>query len=48
MEALGGGGHLTMAGAQLENVTVDEAADQLISAIKKTTEKSGSSPDGRN
>jgi cyclic-di-AMP phosphodiesterase len=41
MEAMGGGGHLTMAGTQLENVTVKEAAEMLLSAIKKVTEPSG-------
>ena len=29
MEALGGGGHQTMAGAQLKDVTVNEALDTL-------------------
>ncbi len=35
MEELGGGGHLTFAGAQLENVTIDEAKEKLIEIIKK-------------
>ncbi|HEX3016810.1 MAG TPA: DHH family phosphoesterase [Caproicibacter sp.] len=39
MEELGGGGHLTMAGAQISDVTVQEATDKLISAIQKATEK---------
>ena len=34
MEALGGGGHLTMAGAQLENITVQEAAEKVITTVK--------------
>ncbi len=33
MEALGGGGHLTMAGAQLKNTTVAEARERLCAAI---------------
>lgn len=32
MEKLGGGGHMTIAGAQLKDVTVDEA----IELVKKT------------
>lgn len=40
MEALGGGGHLTMAGAQLSGVTVEEATKQLIAAIQKTVQNS--------
>ena len=35
MEELGGGGHLTMAGAQLKNVTLEEARRKLIEAIDK-------------
>ena len=42
MESLGGGGHLTMAGAQLENTTVAEATEKLLSAIRKTKENAGS------
>lgn len=34
MEDLGGGGHQTMAGAQIKGVTVEEARDKLISSIK--------------
>ena len=33
MEALGGGGHLTMAGAQLTGVTVQQAREKLISVL---------------
>ena len=33
MEALGGGGHLTMAGAQLPDVTLEQARQRLIQAI---------------
>ncbi len=38
MEDLGGGGHLTMAGAQMEGVTVTEASEKLAAAIKKVKE----------
>lgn len=34
MEDLGGGGHQTMAGAQIKGVTVEEARDKLISSIE--------------
>lgn len=37
MEDLGGGGHLTMAGAQLNGITVAQARAKLISAIQKNT-----------
>jgi c-di-AMP phosphodiesterase-like protein len=33
LEKLGGGGHLTVAGAQIENVTIQEAKDMLKNAI---------------
>lgn len=33
LEKLGGGGHITLAGAQLENTTIDEAKQELISKI---------------
>ncbi|GLC30437.1 DHH family phosphoesterase [Clostridium omnivorum] len=35
MEALGGGGHMTMAGAKLENVSTEDALDKLQLAIDK-------------
>lgn len=35
MESLGGGGHLSNAAAQLENITVDEAKDLLLQAINQ-------------
>ena len=38
METLGGGGHLTMAGAQLRGVTVDEARKRLFDAITQYRE----------
>lgn len=41
MEALGGGGHLTMAGAQLRGVTADEARQQLISKIDEYMQLNG-------
>lgn len=40
MEQLGGGGHLTMAGAQLSDITVKQAEDELIAAIRKAKETS--------
>ena len=33
MEALGGGGHQTMAGAQLPDVTMEEAREKLVGLI---------------
>ncbi len=33
MEKLGGGGHLTMAGAQLKDVSLEEAEEQIVQAI---------------
>ena len=39
MEVLGGGGHLTMAGAQLKDLTVEQARQKLIGIIKDTVEK---------
>ena len=33
LEKLGGGGHITLAGAQLENVTIEEAKQELIQKI---------------
>ena len=35
LEKLGGGGHITLAGAQLENMTIDEAKQELISKIEE-------------
>lgn len=35
MEAMGGGGHQTMAGAQLENLSIAEAHDKLVEVINK-------------
>ncbi len=40
MEQLGGGGHQTMAAAQLESVTFETAASMLIDAIKAVKEQS--------
>jgi len=33
LEKLGGGGHMTVAGAQLQGVTVEEAKAKLVGAI---------------
>ena len=38
MEKLGGGGHLTMAGAQLRGVTLEEAKRRLLDAITEYRE----------
>lgn len=35
LEKLGGGGHITLAGAQLENMTINEAKEELINKIKE-------------
>lgn len=35
MEQMGGGGHMSIAGAQLENVTLEEAKNQLKATIKR-------------
>ena len=35
LEKLGGGGHITLAGAQLENMTIDKAKQELISKIEE-------------
>lgn len=36
LEKLGGGGHMMIAGAQIENVTVDDAKKMLVEAITET------------
>ena len=36
MEALGGGGHLTMAGTQLSDISVKEAKARLLEVLKET------------
>ena len=38
MERMGGGGHLNVAGCQMENVTVDEARKALATTLKKMLE----------
>ena len=35
LEKLGGGGHITVAGAQLENITIEEAKQELIIRINE-------------
>jgi c-di-AMP phosphodiesterase-like protein len=35
LETLGGGGHMTMAGAKLKSITIDEALQKLKNAIQK-------------
>lgn len=39
MEKLGGGGHLSVAGAQLENITIEKAIEKLKSVIDEYFEK---------
>jgi cyclic-di-AMP phosphodiesterase len=39
MEALGGGGHLTMAGAQLAGVTIAQARERLTAVLSETMSK---------
>ena len=39
LEKLGGGGHITLSGAQLENMTIDEAKQELISKINEYFEE---------
>ena len=35
LEKLGGGGHITVAGAQIEGITVEEAKEKLLEKIKE-------------
>ena len=44
MEALGGGGHLTMAGAQLQNMTVRQARETLVSVLNNTLSAASKQP----
>lgn len=39
MEKLGGGGHLTMAGAQIKNYTLEQVRDKLVKAINEYLEE---------
>jgi c-di-AMP phosphodiesterase-like protein len=39
LEKLGGGGHLSVAGAQLNDVELDEAKEKVISALKDYLEE---------
>ena len=41
MEKLGGGGHMMMAGAQLKNVTLEEAEQKLLAAIEEYRRENG-------
>ena len=41
MEKIGGGGHLTMAGAQLAGVTVEQARQKLLDAIDEFSRERG-------
>ena len=42
MEQLGGGGHQTMAGAQLKNTELEDAKRQLIEIVTRYVEESES------
>jgi len=35
LEKLGGGGHITLAGAQMENISIDDAKQELINRINE-------------
>ena len=39
LEKLGGGGHLSVAGAQLHDIDLEEAKEKVISAIKEYLEE---------
>ena len=39
MEELGGGGHQTVAGVQLKNISVEEVKEQIIALAKKQLEE---------
>ena len=39
MEKLGGGGHMSVAGAQLENMTVEEAEEKVKAVLDSMIEK---------
>ena len=41
MEALGGGGHMTMAGTQLRDMTVAQAEERVRAAIKEYFRQNG-------
>lgn len=41
MEKLGGGGHQTVAGAQLKNISIEEAKQKLIALINESLQESG-------
>ena len=44
MEAMGGGGHLTMAGVQLPKTTIKEAKAQLLKVLEETLPKATKFP----
>ena len=39
MERLGGGGHMNIAGAQMDGVTIEEAKEKLKDTIRKMIEE---------
>ena len=46
MESLGGGGHQTMAAAQLEGITLRDASKMLVKAIEEREDQSGNNAKG--
>ena len=43
LEKLGGGGHMTIAGAQLEDITIEEAKERVIKAVEEYLSEEGES-----
>ena len=43
LEKLGGGGHMTIAGAQLEDITMEEARERVIKAVEEYLSEEGES-----
>ena len=43
LEKLGGGGHLTIAGAQLENISMEEAKSRITNAVEEYLSEEGES-----
>ncbi|SDZ13288.1 DHH family phosphoesterase [Tindallia californiensis] len=46
LEKLGGGGHMTVAGAQLENIEIEEAKTKLVQAITEVLEEEEEEDEG--
>ncbi|MFY9427259.1 MAG: DHH family phosphoesterase [Caldicoprobacterales bacterium] len=43
LEKLGGGGHMTIAGAQLDDITIEEARERVINAVEEYLSEEGES-----